>query len=60
MVHYRKGALAIRLVFSLVDMITNTKFPNCTLVFKIVAVGQQNMHSKHQNDFQSNLSLAKQ
>ena len=55
-----KEALAIRRVFSLVDMITNTKFSNCTLVFKIGAVRQQNMQSKHQNTFQSNLSLAKQ
>ena len=55
-----KEALAIRRVLSLVDMITNTKFSNCTLVFKIGAVRQQNMQSKHQNTFQSNLSLAKQ
>ena len=53
-------ALAIRRVFSLVDMITNIKFSNCTLVFKIGAVRPQNMPSKHQNAFQSNLSLAKQ
>ena len=53
-------ALAIRRVFSLVDMITNTKFSNCTFVFKIGAVRQQNMHSKHENTFQSNLSLTKQ
>ena len=53
-------ALAIRRVFSLVDMITNTKFSNCTPVFKIGAVWQQNMQSKHQNTFQSNLLLAKQ
>ena len=33
-----REALAIRRVFSLVDMITNTKFSNCTLVFKIGAV----------------------
>ena len=56
----RKEALAIRRVFSLVDRITNTKFSNCTLVFKIGAVRQQNMKSKHQNTLQSNLSLAKQ
>ena len=31
-----KEALAIRRLFSLVDMITNTKFSNCTLVFKLV------------------------
>ena len=56
-----KEALATRRVFSLVDMITNTKILNCTLVFKIGAVRQQNMQSKHQNTFQSNLSsLAKQ
>ena len=50
-----KEALVIRRVFSLLDMITNTKFSNCTLVFKIGADRQQNMHSKHQNMFQSNL-----
>ena len=55
-----KEALAIRRVFSLVDMITNTKFSNCTLVFKISAVRQQHMQSKHQNTFQSISSLAKQ
>ena len=55
-----KEALAIRRVFSLVDMITNTKFSNCTLVFKIGAIQQKDMQSKHQNTFQSNLSLAKQ
>ena len=54
-----KEALAIRRVFSLVGMIKNTKFSNCTHVFKIGAVRQQNMQSKHQNTFQSNLSLAK-
>ena len=53
-------ALAIRRVFSLVDVITTTKFSNCTLVYKIGAVWQQNMQSKHQNTLQSNLSLAKQ
>ena len=31
-----KGVLAIRRVFSLVDMITNTKLSNCPNVFKIV------------------------
>ena len=56
----QQEALAIRRVFSLDDMITNTKFSKCTLVFKIGAVWQQNMQSKHQNTFQSNLSLAKQ
>ena len=55
-----KEALAIRRVFSLVDMITNTKFSNCTVVFKIGAIRQQNMQNEHQNTFQSNLSLAKQ
>ena len=54
-----KEALAIRRVFSLVDMITNTAFSNCTLVYKTDAVRQQNMQSKHQNMFQSKLSLAK-
>ena len=42
-----KEALAIRRVISLVDMITNTKFSNCTLVFKIGVVRQQNMQRKH-------------
>ena len=46
--------LAIRHVFSLIDMITNTNFSNCTLVFKIGAVRQHNMQSKHQNTFQNN------
>ena len=32
--------LAIRRIFSLVDMITNTKFSNCTNVFKIGVVWQ--------------------
>ena len=48
-----KEALAIRRVFSLVDMITNTKFSNCTLVFKIGAVRQQNMQCKHQIRFKA-------
>ena len=43
-------ALAIRRLFSY-DAITNTKFSNCTLFFKIGAVRQQNMQSKHQNTF---------
>ena len=34
----KKETLAIRHVFSLVAIITNTKFSNCTLVFKIGAV----------------------
>ena len=33
----KQEALAIRRVFSLVDMITNIKFLNCTLVLKIGA-----------------------
>ena len=48
-----KGVLAIRCIFSLVDMITNTKFSHCPYVFKIGLVRQQNMHSKQQNMFQS-------
>ena len=32
---YTKGALAIRRIFSLVDMITKPKFSNCPNVFKI-------------------------
>ena len=35
-----KGVLAIRRIFSLVDMITNTKFSNCSNVFKIGVVQQ--------------------
>ena len=31
----KKGALAIRRIFSLVDMITKPKFSNCPNVFKI-------------------------
>ena len=32
---YYQGALAIRRVFSLVDMITKPKFSNCPNIFKI-------------------------
>ena len=35
-----KKVLAIRHIFSLVDMITNTKFSNCPYVFKIGVVQQ--------------------
>ena len=35
-----KELLAIRRIFSLVDMITNTKFSNCPNVFEIGAVWQ--------------------
>ena len=49
-----KGVLAIRRIFSLVDMITNTKFSNCPNVFKIGVVWQLNMHSRQHNTFQSN------
>ena len=35
-----KELLAIRRIFSLVDMITNTKFSNCPNVFKIGVVWQ--------------------
>ena len=35
-----KELLAIRHIFSLVDMITNTKFSNCPYVFKIGVVWQ--------------------
>ena len=34
-----KGALAIRRIFSLVDMITKPKFSNCSNIFKIGLVG---------------------
>ena len=47
-----KEVPAIRHIFSLVDMITNTKFSNCPKSFKIGVVQQQNMHSKQQNTFQ--------
>ena len=53
-------AIAISRVFYLVDMITNTKFSNCTLDFKIGEVRQLIMQRKHQKTFQSHLSLAKQ
>ena len=33
--HLFKGALAIRRIFSLVDMITKPKFSNCPNVYKI-------------------------
>ena len=35
-----KELLAIRRIFSLVDMITNTKFSNCPNVFKNCVVWQ--------------------
>ena len=38
--HAGKELLAIRRIFSLVDMITNTKFSNCPNVFKIGVVWQ--------------------
>ena len=44
-----KGVLAIRRIFSLVDMITISKFSNCPYVFKIGVVSQKNMHSRQQN-----------
>ena len=49
----QKEHLAIRRTFSLVDMITNTKFSNCPNVFEIGVVWQLNMHSRQQNMFQS-------
>ena len=33
--HNHKGVLAIRRIFSLVDMITKPKFSNCPNIFKI-------------------------
>ena len=36
-----KELLAIRRIFSLVDMVTNTKFSNCPNVFKIGVVWQK-------------------
>ena len=39
-VHIVKGVLAIRRIFFLVDMITNTNFSNCPYVFKIGVVWQ--------------------
>ena len=38
--HSFKGVLAIRRIFSLVDMITNTKNSNCPNVFRIGVVQQ--------------------
>ena len=35
-----EGVLALRCIFSIVDMITNTKFSNCPNVFKIGVVQQ--------------------
>ena len=40
MFHGVKEHLAIRRTFSLVDMITNTKFSNCPNVFEIGVVWQ--------------------
>ena len=40
LVNYLKEHLAIRRIFSLVDMITNTKFSNCPSVFEIGIVWQ--------------------
>ena len=37
---WQQGVLAIRRIFSLVDMITNTKFSNCPNVLKIGVVQQ--------------------
>ena len=48
-----KEALAIRRIFFLVDMITITKFSNCSNIFKFGVVQQLYMHSKQQNTFQS-------
>ena len=48
----QKEALAMWRVF-LYDMITNTKFSNCTLVFNTGSVRQQNMQSKNKNRFQT-------
>ena len=39
-VRERKELLAIRRIFSQVEMITNTKFSNCPNVFKIGVVQQ--------------------
>ena len=38
LLRYDKEHLAIRRIFSLVDMITNTKFSNCPNVFEIGVV----------------------
>ena len=48
-----KGVLAIRRMFSLVDIITNTKFSNYPNVFKIGVVLAANMHSMQLKSFQS-------
>ena len=39
-IEFRKELLAIRRIFSLVDMITNTKFSNCPNIFEICVVWQ--------------------
>ena len=46
-----KELLAIRRIFSLVDMITNTKFSNCPNNFEFGVVWQYSMHSRQQNTF---------
>ena len=42
---YDQEILAIRRIFSLVDMITNTQFSTCLYVFEIGVVQQKNMHN---------------
>ena len=42
-----KELLAIRRIFSLVDMITNTKFSNCPNVFKIGVVKYAQQATKY-------------
>ena len=48
-----KGVLAIRSMYSLVDMIINIKFSNCPNVFKIGVVWHLNMHSRQQIRFKA-------
>ena len=48
-----KELLAIRRIFSFVDIITDTEFSNCPNLFKIGVAWQKNMHSREQNTFQS-------
>ena len=48
-----KELLAIRRIFSPVDMINNIIFSNCPNVFEIGVVWQQNMHRRQRNTFQS-------
>ena len=45
--------LAIRRLFSLVEMMANTKFSHCSNVLKFGVVQQYNMHGKQHVTFKS-------